>query len=100
MPSGPTSPPTRPTSPASPTRHACQFFHTCLINEFAPDVGFAVVRVIEKLGHTVSVPLDQTCCGQPAFNAGFHDEARTAARHTIEVLEATEGPIVIPSGSC
>jgi L-lactate dehydrogenase complex protein LldE len=74
--------------------------HTCLVNEFAPDVGFAVVRVLERLGYEVQVPLDQTCCGQPAFNAGFHDDARTAARHTIEVLEKTDGPVVIPSGSC
>jgi L-lactate dehydrogenase complex protein LldE len=77
-----------------------QLFHTCLVNEFAPDVGFAVVRVLERLGCDVQVPLNQTCCGQPAFNAGFHDQARTAARHTIGVLDATEGPIVIPSGSC
>lgn len=77
-----------------------QLFHTCLINEFAPPTGFAVVRVLERLGYTVEVPLRQTCCGQPAFNGGFHEEARVAARHTIEVLEATEGPIVIPSGSC
>lgn len=79
---------------------AVQLFHTCLINEFAPDAGFAVVRVLRHLGFDVDVPLDQTCCGQPAFNAGFHDEARVAARHTIEVLERTTGPIVIPSGSC
>ena len=46
------------------------------------------------------VPADQTCCGQPAYNAGFHDEARAVARHTLRVLAATEGPIVIPSGSC
>jgi L-lactate dehydrogenase complex protein LldE len=77
-----------------------QLLHTCLVNEFAPEVGFAVVRVLERLGYEVEVPLDQTCCGQPAFNAGFHDQARAAARHTIAVLEATEGPIVIPSGSC
>ena len=75
-------------------------WHTCLVNEFAPDVGLSVVSVLEKLGATVEVPFDQTCCGQPAFNAGFHDEARVAARHTIEVLERTTGPIVIPSGSC
>jgi len=74
--------------------------HTCLVNEFAPEVGFAVARVLERLGYEVQVPLNQTCCGQPAFNAGFHEEARAAARHTIGVLEATNGPIVIPSGSC
>jgi L-lactate dehydrogenase complex protein LldE len=75
-------------------------FHTCLVNEFFPNVGFAVVKVLEHLGFTVEVPLDQTCCGQPAFNAGFRDVAQVAARHTIEVLEHTRGPIVIPSGSC
>ena len=77
-----------------------QLFHTCLVNEFFPHVGMAVVRVLEHLQYEVDVPLDQTCCGQPAFNAGFHDEARAAARHTIEVLDVTTGPIVIPSGSC
>jgi L-lactate dehydrogenase complex protein LldE len=75
-------------------------FHTCLVNEFFPHVGFAVVKVLEHLGFTVDVPLDQTCCGQPAFNAGFQETARAAARHTIEVLERADGPIVIPSGSC
>ena len=77
-----------------------QLFHTCLVNEIDPDVGMAVVRVLERAGVEVGVPLDQTCCGQPAYNAGFHDEARRVARHTIDVLAATEGPIVIPSGSC
>jgi len=77
-----------------------QLFHTCLVNEIHPAVGMAVVRVLERLGFEVQVPLDQTCCGQPAYNAGFQDEARAAARHTLAVLDATEGPIVIPSGSC
>ncbi len=77
-----------------------QLLHTCLVNEFAPEVAFAVVRVLRRLGYEVQVPLDQTCCGQPAFNAGFQDPARAAARHTITTLERTEGPIVIPSGSC
>jgi L-lactate dehydrogenase complex protein LldE len=75
-------------------------FHTCLVNEIDPDVGMAVVRVLERVGATVNVPLDQTCCGQPAYNAGFHDEARRVARHTLDVLCATDGPIVVPSGSC
>ena len=77
-----------------------QLFHTCLINEFAPQTGFAVVRVLERLGYQVEVPRDQTCCGQPAFNAGFPEQARSAARHTVTTLERTEGPIVVPSGSC
>jgi L-lactate dehydrogenase complex protein LldE len=78
-----------------------QLFHTCLVNEIDPDVGMAVVRVLERAGvGEIDVPRDQTCCGQPPYNAGFHDEARTIARHTLAVLDATEGPIVIPSGSC
>src|SRR5919198_4813044 len=77
-----------------------QLFHTCLVNEVAPDVARAAVRVLDRLGFDVEVPADQTCCGQPAFNAGFHADARQVARHTIGVLERTTGPIVIPSGSC
>lgn len=77
-----------------------QLFHTCLVNEIDPEVGLAVARVLERAGADVQVPLDQTCCGQPAYNAGFHDEARQVARHTLGVLSATDGPIVVPSGSC
>jgi L-lactate dehydrogenase complex protein LldE len=77
-----------------------QLFHTCLVNEIDPDVGMAVVRVLERAGFEVGVPRDQTCCGQPAYNAGFHEEARRVARHTLRVLDAVPGPIVIPSGSC
>lgn len=81
-------------------RGTVQLFHTCLVNELAPDVGMAVVRILERLGFAVAVPLAQTCCGQPAYNAGFRGEALTVARHTLSVLDATQGPIVIPSGSC
>jgi L-lactate dehydrogenase complex protein LldE len=77
-----------------------QLFHTCIINEVYPEVGLSVANVLERLGLEVDVPLAQTCCGQPAFNAGFHADARKVARHTLDVLAATEGPIVIPSGSC
>src|SRR5689334_22738058 len=77
-----------------------QLFHTCIVNEIYPEVGLAVVDVLERLGIVVEVPLNQTCCGQPAFNGGFHADARKAARLTVDILSATEGPIVIPSGSC
>jgi L-lactate dehydrogenase complex protein LldE len=77
-----------------------QLFHTCILNEVYPEAGMAVVEVLERLGVTVEVPLDQTCCGQPAYNAGFHADAKKVARHTLDVLAATEGPVVIPSGSC
>ena len=85
---------------AGANRMTVQLFHTCLINAVAPEVAMAAVRVLERLGCDVEVPPDQTCCGQPAFNAGFHAEARQVARHTIGALERTTGPIVIPSGSC
>src|SRR4051812_48367300 len=77
-----------------------QLFPTCLVNEIRPDVGMAVARVLERVGCEVALPEGLTCCGQPAYNAGFHDEARQVARHAIDVLAATDGPIVVPSGSC
>ncbi|NOX29046.1 MAG: (Fe-S)-binding protein [Actinobacteria bacterium] len=77
-----------------------QLFVTCLVDAFAPDVGRGVVHLLEANGVAVEFPFDQTCCGQPAFNAGHSNEARAMAEHTLEVLDATEGPILIPSGSC
>jgi L-lactate dehydrogenase complex protein LldE len=77
-----------------------QLFVTCLVDAFAPQVGEAVVDLLERLGAAVAFPADQTCCGQPPFNAGFHDEARLMAAQTVRVLDATEGTIVVPSGSC
>ncbi len=77
-----------------------QLFVTCLVDTLAPQIGEATVAVLEQAGCLVAFPSGQTCCGQPAFNAGFNDEAVVMARHTIDVLDATEGPIVVPSGSC
>jgi L-lactate dehydrogenase complex protein LldE len=75
-------------------------FVTCLVDQLFPRVGHAVVAVLERIGVSVTVPEGQTCCGQPPFNAGFHNEARAMARHTIDVLGGGETPVVIPSGSC
>ena len=77
-----------------------QLFVTCLVDALHPEVGEATVDVLEAAGQAVEFPVDQTCCGQPAFNAGFRDESRQMAARTVAVLDATEGPIVIPSGSC
>jgi len=79
---------------------AAQLFTTCIVDSFYPQVGRAVVDVLEAKGVSVDFPADQTCCGQPAFNAGHRDEARAMAAHTVTVLDATEGPIVVPSASC
>lgn len=77
-----------------------QLFVTCLVDRFYPGVGDATAAVLERLGVEVDVPRDQTCCGQPAFNGGFHDDARAMARHTIDVLGERADPVVVPSGSC
>ena len=77
-----------------------QLFVTCLVDALRPEVGEATVAVLEADGAEVEFPADQTCCGQPAFNAGFRAEAAEMAGRTVAVLDATEGPIVIPSGSC
>jgi L-lactate dehydrogenase complex protein LldE len=77
-----------------------QLFATCLIDTLAPEVGECVVDVLEKAGVEVEVPEGQTCCGQPAFNGGFWDEARTMAKHTIELFGDGDLPVVVPSGSC
>ena len=77
-----------------------QLFVTCLIDSFFPQIGEAMVSVLNRVGVRVEFPSAQTCCGQPAFNAGLRSEARPLAEHTIRVLERTTGPVIIPSGSC
>jgi L-lactate dehydrogenase complex protein LldE len=77
-----------------------QLFATCLIDTLFPEIGEAVVSVLERAGTRVNLPKGQTCCGQPAFNAGLREEARMLAEHTLRIFKDTSGPIVIPSGSC
>jgi L-lactate dehydrogenase complex protein LldE len=79
---------------------AVQLFATCMIEAIRPQAGLAVVTLLEGLGLTVEYPEAQTCCGQPAFNAGAWADARHMARHTIDVLSHSPSPVVIPSGSC
>ena len=77
-----------------------QLFVTCILDTLYPEVGESVVHVLERAGVQVEFPSGQTCCGQPAFNAGLRDQARPVAQQTIRVFERTQGPIVVPSGSC
>jgi L-lactate dehydrogenase complex protein LldE len=77
-----------------------QLFVTCLVDTFFPHIGEAMVNVLNRLGVNVDFPSAQTCCGQPAFNAGLRSEARPLAEHTIRVFERTSGLVLIPSGSC
>ena len=58
------------------------------------------MTVLERLGVEVEFPAEQTCCGQPGYNAGFRPEARDLALRFIDVFEKSPAPIVTPSGSC
>ncbi len=75
------------------------FFITCLTDLYYPRSGIAAVKVLEHLGHTVEFPLQQTCCGQPMYNNGFHNDARDLAKRMIAVFELFD-TVVTPSGSC
>jgi L-lactate dehydrogenase complex protein LldE len=77
-----------------------QLFVTCIIDTLYPETGEAVVRVLQRAGVQVSFPAGQTCCGQPAFNAGLRKQARRMAIQTIRAFEQYPGPVVVPSGSC
>ena len=77
-----------------------QLFISCLVDSFYPQTGEAIVDILRRIGVDVEFPRDQTCCGQPPFNAGLRAEARPIVEHTIRVFESTTGDIVIPSGSC
>lgn len=74
-------------------------FIPCFIDSLYPKVGISVVKILERLGHEVVCPEGIACCGQPAFNSGYWDEARAVAQPVLEKLEQA-GAVVIPSGSC
>lgn len=74
-------------------------FVTCLVDQFYAQAGVDAVKLLRSLGCTVEFPTAQTCCGQPAYNAGYWGEARQMAKHTIEVFADAEY-VVLPSGSC
>lgn len=74
-----------------------QLMLTCLCDAFYGEVGIATTRVLEAWGYEVEFPEEQTCCGQPALNAGDWSSARSMAEHTRGVFD---GPIVTPSASC
>ena len=76
-------------------------FVTCLVDQIWPTVGVSSLEVLRRMGCIVDFDRRQTCCGQPAFNTGYRDEARSLARRLIEVFEESgSDAIVSPSGSC
>ena len=74
-------------------------FVTCLADHYFAEAAADAVRLLRHLGCEVAFPADQTCCGQPAYNAGRTREAARMARHTMEVF-ADANAVVLPSGSC
>lgn len=75
-------------------------FVTCLADTFYPSAARSVVNVLRRLGVEMSWPEDQTCCGQPMYNAGYFDQTRSVARRFIDVFSKTTGPVIAPSSSC
>ena len=75
------------------------FFVTCLVDLMRPSIGFAAIRLLEAGGATVVVPPTQTCCGQPAYNAGDRKDALALARKVVGEFEGCDY-LVSPSGSC
>lgn len=72
---------------------------TCLCDTFFDDVAQATVEVLEYLGVKIRFPEEQTCCGQPAFNAGDWPASRKVVRHMVDTFSGDK-PVVVPSGSC
>lgn len=75
------------------------YFGTCLIDLVYPNAGLSGIKLLEREGVKVIYPQQQTCCGQPAWNSGYRDEAREVASLQLSLFNK-EIPIVVPSGSC
>ena len=74
-------------------------FIPCFIDQLYPTAGFNTIKVLEKAGCTVTYNQDQTCCGQPAFNAGYWGESREVCNKFINNFSGADH-IVVPSASC
>jgi L-lactate dehydrogenase complex protein LldE len=74
-------------------------FITCFNDTLFPKTGIAMVKLLERLGHSVEFPIDQTCCGQMHFNTGYQRETVPLVRHFVDVFSDAEA-IVSPSASC
>lgn len=74
-------------------------FIPCFVDQLMPEVGLDTVSVLRRLGYSVDYPRDQTCCGQPAFNTGYWDDARPLAERFLKIFGSAEA-VVCPSGSC
>lgn len=85
--------------PSAGKQHRVAIFIPCFVDQLYPQTGFNMVKVLEKCGCIVTYNTDQTCCGQPAFNAGFRNEARAVCAKFVRDFEGADY-IVAPSASC
>lgn len=83
----------------SPKNKPVSLFVTCIVDMIYPNTGMSVVKILEYLDIAVDFPMAQTCCGQPAFNSGYRDEARAVVKQFLRAFQNAE-VIVTPSGSC
>ncbi|MDZ7690926.1 MAG: (Fe-S)-binding protein [Balneolaceae bacterium] len=74
-------------------------FITCFNDTLFPDTGKAMVRLFERLGHSINFPMEQTCCGQMHYNTGYQEEAIPLVRKFVDVFGDAEA-VVAPSASC
>ncbi len=74
-------------------------FVACYNDTLFPETGIAVTRVLERLGHTVEFPIEQTCCGQMHYNTGYHGEAVPLVRRFVKMFQDAEA-VCVPSASC
>ena len=94
-----TTPAPRQDDPPYQKGEPVAMFIPCYIDQFYPEIGEAMVELMTRHGVPVLFPPEQTCCGQPAFNSGYWDEARRVIEHFCRVF-APYRWIVCPSASC
>src|SRR5216117_496144 len=95
----PTPPPILPPHETAAQGMKVTLFIPCFVDLMFPRVGISMVQILERLGHTIECPEQLACCGQPAFNSGYWQEARAVAVNVLQGLKDAE-VIVIASGSC
>jgi L-lactate dehydrogenase complex protein LldE len=80
-------------------QHKVALFVPCFVDQLQPEVAMDTARVLRRIGCDVDFPRHQTCCGQPAFNTGYWNEARPCAANFLRVFKNAD-VVVCPSGSC
>ncbi|MCX6353028.1 MAG: (Fe-S)-binding protein [Bacteroidetes bacterium] len=77
-----------------------EIFIPCYVDQFFPQTGWNMIKVLEKAGCKVHYNPEQTCCGQPAWNAGYKDMTKPVAEKWLNEFGNSQHPVVCPSGSC